>query len=51
MSAAGGGRRPAPLGSHDDQALRDAEEPDTADRDDDSASNPKAPGPRDPEGS
>jgi hypothetical protein len=44
VSAAGGGRRPAPLGSHDDQALPDTEGPDTADLDDDPAHNPKAPG-------
>lgn len=44
VSAAGGGRKPAPLGSHDDQALPDTEGPDTADLDDHAAHSPKAPG-------
>jgi len=50
VTAAGGGRRPAPLGSHDDQAPAEADGPDTADLDDDPAYNPKGPGLRDLKG-
>jgi hypothetical protein len=50
ITAAGGGRRPAPLGSHDDHAPAEAAGPDTADLDDDPAYNPKAPGLRDLKG-
>jgi hypothetical protein len=50
VTAAGGGRRPAPLGSHDEQAPAKADGPDTADLDDDPAYNPKGPGLRDLKG-
>lgn len=50
VNALGAGRKPAPLGSHDDQALADAEGPDTAYLDDDPAYNPKPPGLRDLKG-
>src|SRR5215204_718105 len=50
VRAAGGGRRPAPLGSHDDQARDEADGPDTADLDDDPAYNPKGAGLRDLKG-
>ena len=50
VSAAGRGRKPAPLGSQDDQAPTDAEGPDTADLDDDPAYNPNAAGLRDLKG-
>jgi hypothetical protein len=50
VAAAGGGRRPAPLGSNDEQAPAEADGPDTADLDDDPAYNPKGRGLRDLKG-